>query len=490
MRYSQFLSLEIKQFLRSADFASNIFIKIVLFFILFIFLLQTLLLGGMLVTIIKETFPDEDPFLLINRYAVIWFFGEFVYRYLMQKLPSIEVKPFLYLPVKRKKIAVFLFAKSFFSFFNLFPLAFFIPMSIGLIFNGYHSWQVISWAIAMICISFSINFLLFLIDKSRQLFWIIVGVIGSILILSYFGFIPVFSISESIFYAFYKLPFTALIPVAIALSVGFVLYTFIRNHLYLDDGIMAKSTADIDKKQYDGLNRFGKIAPFLKNDIRLLLRNKRSKGVLISAILLLFYGLLFFPNSRYENSVFIVFGAIFSTGGFLLSFGQLVPSWDSEYFKLMMSQNIPFRLYLDSKWYIIGVVTFVSIILSLPYLYFGLDIYALIVGGGIFNIGVNSLLTLWAGTFNLTPVKLNEKGKFGQTQSFNLETFIISIPKILLPILAFSVPKWIFGFPYAGIFCLILLGIIGILAKNYFLGKIVSLYKKKKYKMIAAYAQK
>lgn len=116
MRYSQFLSLEIKQFLRSADFASNIFIKIVLFFILFIFLLQTLLLGGMLVTIIKETFPDEDPFLLINRYAVIWFFGEFVYRYLMQKLPSIEVKPFLYLPVKRKKIAVFLFAKSFFSF--------------------------------------------------------------------------------------------------------------------------------------------------------------------------------------------------------------------------------------------------------------------------------------------------------------------------------------------------------------------------------------
>jgi hypothetical protein len=34
----------------------------------------------------------------------------------------------------------------------------------------------------------------------------------------------------------------------------------------------------------------------------------------------------------------------FVSGGFLITFGQFVPSWDSSYYQLMMTQNIPQRL--------------------------------------------------------------------------------------------------------------------------------------------------
>ena len=56
----------------------------------------------------------------------------------------------------------------------------------------------------------------------------------------------------------------------------------------------------------------------------------------------LFYGLFFFTQSIYiEKTPYILaFAAIFITGGFLLSFGQLVPSWDSEYYKMLKDQKI------------------------------------------------------------------------------------------------------------------------------------------------------
>jgi hypothetical protein len=47
----------------------------------------------------------------------------------------------------------------------------------------------------------------------------------------------------------------------------------------------------------------------------------------------LFYGFLFFTNSieAYNNPIMHIFAGIFVSGGFLITFGQFVPSWDSAY---------------------------------------------------------------------------------------------------------------------------------------------------------------
>ena len=44
----------------------------------------------------------------------------------------------------------------------------------------------------------------------------------------------------------------------------------------------------------------------------------------------LFYGLIFFTQDIYRNSVMQAFAAVLVTGGFLINFGQFVPSWDSR----------------------------------------------------------------------------------------------------------------------------------------------------------------
>ena len=105
------------------------------------------------------------------------------------------------------------------------------------------------------------------------------------------------------------------------------------------------------------------------------------------AVVFIVTGLFFFTGSveMYETPVMWVFAGIFVSGGFLFTFGQYVPSWDSSYYPLMMSQNIQYREYLNSKWYLIIIATLVSTLLSVFYLYFGWHAYlAILVGAASF----------------------------------------------------------------------------------------------------------
>jgi hypothetical protein len=64
------------------------------------------------------------------------------------------------------------------------------------------------------------------------------------------------------------------------------------------------------------LNQFGTIGTFLKNDIKLIKRNKRSKTTVGLSVMFLFYGFLFFTNSIEMYNLSCIFLLGFLSGGF------------------------------------------------------------------------------------------------------------------------------------------------------------------------------
>jgi hypothetical protein len=87
-------------------------------------------------------------------------------------------------------------------------------------------------------------------------------------------------------------------------------------------------------------------------------------------------------------------------------------------------------------------------------------------------------------------VELNSKSSaFSNTQNFNLTQMLLAIPKLVAPIVIFYIFDLFFGF-YAGALALAVVGILGLLMKNFLLGKIENLYQQHKYKMIAAFEEK
>ncbi|EAP87691.1 DUF5687 family protein [Croceibacter atlanticus] len=486
----RFISLEWKQFKRSSYFQKGLAIKILLIFGALYFMTAAFFLGISAFFMAEEFVKDVDPFVTINNYVIYWFLFDLVFRFFMHQLPVMNIKPYMIIPIKRETVIHYLLGKTTISFFNLLPLFLFVPITGVLLFKGYAALSALTWLISMLGITLCNNFLNFLINKNNVFFYSLLSVLAIFIGLEFYDIYKVSKPLGVAFYSLYTQPYLVIIPLIAAFGLYKANYSLVRSGFYLD-GAISKKTKAVTTENLSWLDRFGSIAVFLKNDIKLIKRNARPKQVLMMSFIFLFYGLIFYTQETYrEMPVFLAFASIFVTGGFLLSFGQLVPSWDSEYYKLLMSQNIPYRKYLESKWYLMVVAVAISFILSTPYIYFGWDIYGMIAAGALFNIGLNSFITLFGGALNRVPVELNVKAKaFSNTQGFNPTQLLIALPKMIGPMLIFYVPYKLIDFN-AGIIALAISGILGIALKGVFLNKIEAVYQKGKYKTIAAFNEK
>ncbi|GAA4272189.1 hypothetical protein GCM10022258_14830 [Aquimarina gracilis] len=435
---------------------------------------------------------ELDPLEVINRFLIYWLVVDLVFRYALQKMPVINITPLLLLPFNKNRIVSFAFGKTIFSFFNIVHAFFFIPFSVLLVTEAeYPVMNVLLWNLGLIALIYSNNFLNIILNKKDNLIFIIGGIVVLLGGLQYFGYFDVTLYTAPFFEALYNFPALVLAPVVLLFFLIFVSFRSFSSDLYLDAGLATRSK-DVKVENLDWLNRFGKTATFLKNDIKLIKRNKRARSTVMVSILFLFYGLLFFTNSieAYDGPVFRIFAAIFVTGGFLLSFGQFVPSWDSSYYPLMMSQNIKYKEYLQSKWWLMVIATLISTILASGYLYYGWEIYVAILVAAVYNIGVNSHVVLWAGAYVKTPIDLTSNKKaFGDRQAFNTKTLLLSLPKMALPMILYAIGHYAYS-PYAGYVLVAVAGVAGFAFKDKVFDKIESIYRSEKYKTLWAYKQK
>jgi hypothetical protein len=426
----------------------------------------------------------------VNKYLIYYLVGDLVIRYFFQKMPVTNIKPLLNLPIKRDTIVHFSLGKTSISFFNILHAFFFIPFTIVLLMNGY-GFQVILWHLGIMALIYANNFINVLLNNKDSVFYSLLAIVVSLGLAQYYQIFDVTNYTQPFFQGMYSANFLFLIPILLAIVTYYFSFDYFKKNLNLDNGL-AKKSDEAKTENFTWLNQFGTLGTFLKNDIKLLKRNKRSRTTVIMSFLFIFYGLLFFTNSieAYQNPAMQVFAGIFVSGGFLFTFGQFVPSWDSAYYQLMMSQNIQYREYISSKWWLMVIGTLISTIIASFYLYFGWQTYMLIVVGAIYNIGVNSHLVMLGGAFVKTPIDLTMANKaFGDKQAFNIKTMLISIPKLAVPMILYALGYSLFS-PNIGFLFVALAGVLGFAFRNKVFAMIEKIYKTEKYATIAAYKQK
>lgn len=484
--FKKFIYLEWKAFTRSASFGSNLAIKILMLFLIIYFTIVFLALGIGGFYLLKEN--HLDPLVTVNKYLVYYFFINLIARLLLQEIPVMNIRPLLALPIKKTAIVHFSLGKTVLSFFNYSQAFLFVPFTIILLIEGYDVTSVLVWHLAIFSLVYSSNFLIILLNNIDNLLVICLGILAVLVGCQYYNFFDITNYTAIFFDGLFQSKALFLLPVVILIGLYYITYNFFKNNAYLDAGLSTKDTI-AKSENLTWLNQFGILGTFLKNDIKLIKRNKRSKTTIFMSVLFLFYGLLFFNNPSQSQYMTILAG-IFVSGGFLFTFGQFVPSWDSAYYQLMMSQNIPYKGYLNSKWWLIVIATVLSTALASFYLYYGWQIYLTIVAGAIYNVGVNSHLVLLGGAYTKTPVDLDSsKGAFGDKKAFSVKTMLISLPKIFLPVVLYA-----FGIYLAsanlGLVLVALAGILGFAFRNKVFSFIEKIYKTEKYKTIAAYKQK
>ncbi|MEC7264639.1 MAG: DUF5687 family protein [Bacteroidota bacterium] len=488
--FKYFIGLQWKSFFRSASFKTEIWFKILMALGALYFTVVFLFMGVGAFYIIEKS-GIGDPLRVVNRFMIYYLAFDLVFRYMLQKMPVTNIKPMLYLPIKKSQVVNFSLGKTVISFFNVAHAFFFVPFSVVLLVEGYPPLQVIGWHLGMMALFYCNNFINIMVNNKDSVFYVFAGLFILAGASQYYAWFDITLYTQPIFDYLYDMPWLAIVPWVLVVALYFSAFAYFKKHMFLDGGLAQKQT-EARTENLDWLNRFGNLGTFLKNDIKLIKRNKRSRTAVVMGFFFIFYGLLFFTSAIevYDNAYWKIFAGIFVTGGFLFSFGQYVPSWDSSYYPLMMSQNIRYREYLTSKWYLVIIATIISTILASFYVYFGWEAYAAVLVGAIYNVGINSYLVLWGGAYVKTPIELTSNKKaFGDKQAFNAKTLLLTLPKILLPIVIFAVGQLLIG-PVAGYLFVAAFGLMGFVFKERVFKMIENIYKKEKYKTLLAYKQK
>ncbi|WP_100610454.1 DUF5687 family protein [Confluentibacter lentus] len=485
----QFLSLEWKSFLRSASFGKSLGIKIFMVFIALYFIAIFLGMGLLLYPGLKEAFPDKDPLRIVNNMLFYWFLADLIFRFFFQKLPVMSVKPLLQLPIKRRHIVNFVLGKSTLSFFNFLPLFAIVPFGITLIIEDYPTNAVIGWMIGLVLVTLIINFLNFIIESfSAETELSILPIIlltGGLYALNHFSIISFSDLISNGFTAICKAPLLNLVLVTLLGLLYWSNFKLLRQKLFLDSGLKTK-IKEVNASNLEWTNNFGDIAPFMKLDLKLIWRNKRTKSSVWMLAMGLFYGLFFYPQTTYQNIPwFFVFIGVFSTGIFLINFGQFIPAWDSGYYKMLMSQNIKYEQYLKSKFTLMAVSVIILFVLGIPYVFFGWKILLAHFAAAIYNVGVNTHVILYGGSFNRKKIDLSQKAAFNY-QGTGAVQWLIGIPLLILPMGLFALFYFLVGFELA---CLIIavFGVIGVIFHQKLMRIITEKYLESKYKMIHAF---
>ncbi len=488
---TRFLNLEWKQFFRSSYWQKSIAINVLMVFFALYFIAIFFGLGMALFPMLKKLYPTVDPFVKVNTFVFYWVLADLMMRFFLQKLPVLNVKPLLVLPLKKSSIVHFVLGKSVFSFFNLLPLFAIMPFAAVLVFEGYDMASVFVWSLIIMLYALIINFVNFMIEskssESEFSFIPMLLSISGLLALNYFNVISFSDLTATSVNYMVINPWLILIPMVVLIVVYIFNFKLLINKLYIDGGLK-KSTKEVVTSDLSWVRKFGDIAPFLQLDLKLIWRNKRPRSTLLMLVMSLFYGLIFYPNPTYQGMpAMYVFVGIFVTGIFMINFGQFIPAWDSGYYSMLMSQNIKYKQYLNSKYKLMMVSAVALFVLSIPYVYFGWEVLLVHFAAMVYNIGVNTHVLLYGGSFNRKKINLNERAAFNY-QGTGAVQWLIGFPLMALPVLLFYITYKFINFE-AGIAILIMLGVLGVVFHQKLMKAIVKRYKNKKYEMIAAFNQ-
>ncbi len=486
------LSHQWKEMIRSNFWQKSLIINIIIGFFLLIMFSYLILLGLFIDVFIKEIYPDGDPFVIFNS-AILYYLGiDLIVRFLLYSLPVINIGNYLHLPIEKSKILNFVLLKSSLNIFNVLPLLVFIPFTFKVIVPSYSGEIALSWFVLMVILVLNNSFLLhylkrIFIDKPA-----VVGVFASIIIglivLDRFDIISLSGYSSLLFVFLANNPIYLLIPIAVLILVYTLNFSYLKSKLTLED-INIKKQKKVDAlSRVTYLNSLGELGEMILLELKLVWRNKRSRSIIMMSPIFIFYGLLIYPNEVYQDSMgFFVFVGVFMTGGIMFNYGQFMFGWESSYFDGILANNIDFQKHIRVKYIIMVATVIICFILTIPYVYFGIEILLINTATFLFNLGLLSMLLIYFASNSKTRIDMS-KGSAFNYQGMSATNWIMIIPFLLLPIFIW-LPFNLLGAPNWGVASIGIVGVLSLVFHKSLMKIVVKRVESKKYEMAKGFRE-
>eukprot|EP01133_Synstelium_polycarpum_P013131 gene13131-15439_t len=449
------------------------------------------LVGIALETFMGKMLPGKEVTGLFNGLILYYFSIDFLMRLQLQELPTLSIVPYLHLNIRRAQLVNFLNIRALFSAFNLLPILLFFPFCLLRIQDTFGTPVCAIYIVSILSLTLFNNYLVLYVKRlsAASSRFVFTGLILLLLAgaLEYFKVLSIGDLSNKLFSFIALHPLAGLIFPLLAGLTFRINSIYLRNNLYLEElrsGEKKKSATD-----YPFLNQFGEVGTLAALEIKMILRNKRSKSTVSKGIIFVFYGLLFYKADllAHNNFGLMLFAAVFMTGNIILIYGQFMFGWQSAEFDGLMANKTNIRNFIKAKFLLF---TLSSTLLTLVISLYGLISWKILIiqlAAYLYSIGIATVIVLYFATWNYKYIDLS-KGSSFNWQGVGASSMLMSLPVILFPCVVY-LPFHFQGSPYLGLGVVGALGLAGFLTRNFWVELLVKEFNKRKYKIAAGFRE-
>lgn len=441
-----------------------------------------LLFGVLLPSLFEELFTAYEPYHVFGNWVIFVWALDLVVRFLYQKPPSAQLKPYILLPIGKMRVINMLLVDVLISPYNLIWLFLVVPFAYMTVLPFYGIMGVLGFIVCFY-ISILINSLIYTMFRSLMsysFFFILipVAVYGSIIALlflmeDYAG--PVFITLGDLWASSGWL---VTIPMLAVLAVVLLV---VRRVEY---GVVYAELASVEKPAQDNItdytffDRLGEIGAYMKLEMKMVMRNKNYRTSFITAVaaILIFVALLFTDlySDGFGRSFALCY--IFSVLGIIMLSRTM--SFEGNYIDCLMIRRVSLLTLIKAKYYLHCGFSAIALLAILPLVFSGEITFMRGFALYVFNCGVVFAIVLQLVVYNKKTMPLNDtivKGGMTTGLAEMITMGALFFPIIFLTVLDALLPQTVVDI------LLTVLGLGGMLTSKYWLRNIYDRFNKRKY---------
>ena len=471
---------------RNPAFETNRFAKFLMYFMIVYWVALFLFFGVMLPFMFEDIVPNMEPYHIMNQGILYVMVADFLIRFMAQPSVSQEIKPYLLMPVKRRKLISILLLKSGLNGFNFFWFVVYVPFAFLTIIRFYGFEGMFLYLIGMWLI-FVFNNYWYLLCKlllGERTIWLLLpvcvfGALGACEFL--IDGLPISRFTMDLGEGFIEgNPLSFLFIIA---CIGALFYINMKLQLrMIYNEISKKEDTKIKRvSEYKFLDKYGEVGEYIRLEIKLITRNKTVKTQFrMGIIVMLAFSIVLAFTDVYDGTNMKSFICLYNYAVLpIMTLGQVM-SFEGNYIDGLMSRKESIFNLLRAKYYLTSLIIVVPFIVMMLPISEGKITLLSAIAYLIFVMGFVFFMLLQLAVYNTRSLPLNAnlmKGnKSGNWIQGLVTSFAFFLPFMIDSILTALFPKEV------GNIILIIIGLGFIATHNLWIKNIYKRFMKRRYK--------
>ena len=476
---------------RNPAFETNRFAKFLMYFMIVYWVALFLFFGVTLPFMFEDIVPNMEPYHIMNQGILYVMLADFLIRFMAQPSVSQEIKPYLLMPVKRKKLISILLLKSGLNGFNFFWFVVYVPFAFLTIIRFYGFGGMFLYLIGMWLI-FVFNNYWYLLCKlllGEKTIWLLLpvcvfGALGACEFL--IDGLPISRFTMDLGEGFIEgNPLSFLFVIA---CIGIMFFINMKLQLrMIYNEISKKEDTKIKRiSEYKFLDKYGEVGEYIRLEIKLITRNKTVKTQFrMGIIVMLAFSIVLAFTDVYDGTNMKSFICLYNYAVLpIMTLGQVM-SFEGNYIDGLMSRKESIFNLLRAKYYLTSLIIVVPFIVMMLPISEGKITLLTAIAYLIFVMGFVFFMLLQLAVYNTRSLPLNANLMKGNKSSNWIQGLVTSfaffLPFMIDSILTALFPKEV------GNIILIIIGLGFIATHNLWIKNIYKRFMKRRYKNMEAF---